>query len=144
MKIPGATVRGEKSGLNPPGAPAGRLGVLYLQGVVRVHHPAVCPGGGDQKAGREEGKEAAQVLQEVPHVLRKEGVPLPKRGPAPQPHLLRRRGLGSAAPVGHPGTFWLPFFLCAHDPRKPTGPQVLQPEQGGRGRGSRKGAGASC
>lgn len=48
----------------PPEASA--LGA-HLQGVISIHHPAVCPGGHDQKPSSEKCKEAGDILEMIPH-----------------------------------------------------------------------------
>lgn len=40
----------------------------YLQGVIGIHHPTVCPGGYHQEARRAQGEEAGDVLKKMPHV----------------------------------------------------------------------------
>lgn len=42
----------------------------YLQGVISIHHPAVCPGRYYQKPGREKSKKAAQILEDKLHASR--------------------------------------------------------------------------
>lgn len=39
----------------------------YLQRIISIHHPTVCPGGQNQKPSGEKGKEASSILKEVPH-----------------------------------------------------------------------------
>lgn len=41
----------------------------YLQGVIGVNHPTIRPGGCDEEPHRGEGWEAAQILEQSPHVL---------------------------------------------------------------------------
>lgn len=42
----------------------------YLQGIISIHHPAVCPGRYYQKPSREKSKNAAHILEEKLHASR--------------------------------------------------------------------------
>lgn len=45
-----------------------KLLASYLQGIISIHHPTVCPGGHNQEPSREKGKEASDVLKKLPHL----------------------------------------------------------------------------
>lgn len=62
-----------------------KLLTSYLQGIISIHHPTVCPGGDDQEASREEGKEAGDVLQEVPHLSEQPAGGDAREGGSPAP-----------------------------------------------------------
>ena len=45
-----------------------KLLTSYLQGIIGIHHPTVCPGGYNQEPSREKGEEAGDVLKKIPHL----------------------------------------------------------------------------
>jgi hypothetical protein len=44
-----------------------KLLTSYLQRVISIHHPTVCPGSHNQKSSRKTGKEAGDILKKIPH-----------------------------------------------------------------------------
>ena len=71
--------------------------ISYLQGVICIHHPTVCPGGHNQEPSGEKSKEAGNILKKIPHLSEQ---------------TVWKGHMGSCQPWAHAGGWNAASLLC--------------------------------